>query len=109
MSTSQLGCGLAVGQLFLVQEIVGSNPTTPANHSHKTHDTRLAVNKLRGFRGLWDRLIWADVSVSGIRPLIARSSGKPISAIRETGISESCDALTLRLPVRRQVVTQAPV
>ena len=29
-STSRLGCGLAVGQLFLVQEIVGSNPTTPA-------------------------------------------------------------------------------
>ena len=55
-----MGCGLAVGQLFLVQEIEGSNPSTPATYfSNQTRSVFLSKYP-RVFRGLPLAVLFAD-------------------------------------------------
>jgi hypothetical protein len=49
-----LGCGLVVGQLFLVQEIGGSNPPTPATHFPYSRRYELHGALWRNFKGLSD-------------------------------------------------------
>jgi hypothetical protein len=80
-----LGCGLVVGQLFLVQEIGGSNPPTPATQSAHCRPDPVRRLLWRDFSHLRDIPASPDAQLAPNDAANLQKSAAGISAIRGWG------------------------